>query len=185
MDYQTIPKNHRLPGEFWVFAYGSLIWNPGFKYTQRKKACLRNWARRFWQASTDHRGNPEAPGRVLTLVPHEGATCEGIAYQIHGNIEATLSYLDHRERGGYQRQVLPVEITGPPGETRDMLVYIGDSQHPLFTGPTPIGDISRILTRSHGESGSNLDYYRELATALHRENISDPHITHIARNLPA
>ena len=52
----------------WLFAYGSLIFRPGFAYIERRVAWMHGYARRFWQWSPDHRGTPEAPGLVL-LVP--------------------------------------------------------------------------------------------------------------------
>jgi len=63
----------------WVFGYGSLIWRPAMAYVARRASRIDGWARRFWQASTDHRGTVEAPGRVLTLVESDGAVW-GMAY---------------------------------------------------------------------------------------------------------
>jgi cation transport regulator ChaC len=39
-----------------------IIFRPSFAYEERREAWLKDWARRFWQGSTDHRGVPEAPG---------------------------------------------------------------------------------------------------------------------------
>ena len=66
----------------WVFAYGSLIWRPGFEWTECQKAYLRGWTRRFWQGSPDHRGTPIAPGRVVTLVAEPSEDVYGVAFKI-------------------------------------------------------------------------------------------------------
>ena len=100
-----------IPDSVWVFGYGSLIWRPAIAFRERRVARIRGWTRRFWQGSHDHRGLPDAPGRVVTLVPEPGAWCEGVAYCIAADLAAaTFEGLDHREKNGYQRHDVRLEF---------------------------------------------------------------------------
>ena len=66
----------------WIFGYGSLIWRPDFPFVQSRIGYIKGWRRVFWQGSADHRGTPDAPGRVATIVADERETCIGMAYNI-------------------------------------------------------------------------------------------------------
>ena len=49
---------------FWVFGYGSLMWDPGFGPVETVKARLEGYSRSFCLRSTRYRGTEEAPGDV-------------------------------------------------------------------------------------------------------------------------
>ena len=52
---------------WWVFAYGSLLWNPLFPFAEARPAILRGLHRRFCLRSLASRGTPDLPGLVLGL----------------------------------------------------------------------------------------------------------------------
>ncbi|MCZ6559127.1 MAG: gamma-glutamylcyclotransferase, partial [SAR324 cluster bacterium] len=49
----------------WIFAYGSLMWRPGFAYAASHPATLPGYSRAFCRLSFHHRGTPETPGMVV------------------------------------------------------------------------------------------------------------------------
>src|SRR5260370_1055095 len=82
----------------WIFAYGSLMWDPGFAYAEAQPALLRGYHRSFCVYSPRHRGTPERPGIVLGL--DRGGACKGIAYRVPAaHVAAALHYLGGRDAG--------------------------------------------------------------------------------------
>ena len=166
----------------WIFGYGSLIFRPSFAYEERREAWLRDWSRRFWQGLTDHRGVPEAPGRVVTLVPEPGARCWGMAYRIAPErVEQVLTHLDFREQGGYERHMLQLETRELP--IAEALVYLAGPTNPHYMGPASLEEIAAVVRTAHGPSGANRDYVRLLAEALAQAGEHDAHVTELARLL--
>jgi cation transport regulator ChaC len=171
-------------GDVWIFGYGSLIFRPDFPFVERREGFIRGWARRFWQASPDHRGTPEAPGRVVTLVACADAHCWGVAYRVSAAERGqVLERLDYRERNGYQRQVL--SFFSHAGPLTDVIVYVADPQNPSYVGPEDERQTAAIVRGAHGPSGSNRDYVLRLAAELARLGVEDAHVSSIARAVAA
>jgi len=168
-----------MENDIWIFGYGSLVWRPDFPFRERRPAFIEGWIRRFWQGSTDHRGVPGAPGRVVTLLPETQAICWGMAYNIGGpEAQATLAHLDYREKGGYQveQTVLNFDADIP---TPEGLVYIATPENPNYLGPADPLDIAIQVRASTGPSGPNDEYVLKLAEALRAIGADDPHIFEI------
>ncbi|HZX70862.1 MAG TPA: gamma-glutamylcyclotransferase [Rhodanobacter sp.] len=185
MPVDTAANNRRMDRfakqtEVWLFGYGSLIYKVDFPYIERRPASIRHWARRFWQGSHDHRGTPQAPGRVVTLVPEPDAVCIGMGYLI---APAVFAQLDVREKNGYLR--FATELHLGRGERADGLVYIATAENAAFLGPAPEAEIARHIAASSGPSGANRDYLLQLAAALRELDADDPHVFDIERHLVA
>jgi len=164
----------------WLFGYGSLIYKADFPYLERRPASIANWTRRFWQGSHDHRGTPEAPGRVVTIIEEPGAICHGMAYLVTPEV---FTHLDHREKNGYLRLAIP--ITFEDGGSVEGLVYIATPDNTAFLGEASEQEIARHIARSAGPSGPNSDYLNHLANALRELGRHDQHVFEIERHLAA
>lgn len=172
----------------WIFAYGSLIFRPSFPFLERRAAFLPGWSRRFWQGSPDHRGVPEAPGRVVTLVPDAADVCGGCAYRIEPELAPEiLALLDAREAAGFDRLHRDV-LDAPSGEPfAEALVYVASASNPHFLGPLDEREIAAWVHRSHGPSGPNAEYVLLLHDALLNLGVADPHVEAVVtwlRTLP-
>jgi len=184
----------------WIFGYGSLVWRPAFPHRDRCSAYIEGFARRFWQGSTDHRGLPSLPGRVVTLLPdaampelepsYAPSRCWGTAYEVPvDDPDGVLAGLDHRERGGYDRVELDVFLSelGGSGARRRVrgLVYIAGPTNPNYLGPAPIEAIASQVAGAVGPSGANPEYVFELAASLRAMGADDAHVFDLASAVQA
>jgi cation transport regulator ChaC len=167
-----------------VFGYGSLLWRPDFPHEERVAACLRGMSRRFWQGSPDHRGRPDAPGRVVTLVAEAGAACWGAAYRVEASRwDEIAGRLDARESGGFERVDVELELDGGAPARARALVYVAREGNPNFLGPASLEAICAQVRGARGKSGTNVDYVLRLAAALRALGRSDDHVFQLAESV--
>ncbi|KAI5986393.1 ChaC-like protein [Pisolithus albus] len=168
-----------------VFGYGSLIFKPPPNVISQVPGFLKGYVRRFSQKSHDHRGTPENPGRVVTLIhkedwdhfsasdafPDEDVVW-GIAYTINPLYESEVrDYLDYREKDGYTLETLDVYTIEDGIEkvvVRNAYCYVGRPHNPSFVGSEPLSDLADRIWRSVGPSGRNKGYLYQLAESVRK-----------------
>jgi len=162
----------------WLFGYGSLIFKPDFPFIERRPATISGWTRRFWQGSHDHRGTPDVPGRVVTLIEQIGSQCGGMAYLITPEV---FSHLDYREKNGYWRCAVPLNFLD--GSSEMGLLYLATPDNAAFLGPASEVEIATQIANARGPSGANSEYLLSLAQALRELGQVDEHVFALEREL--
>jgi len=161
------PQFDHAKESLWVFAYGSLIWRPGFDYAERVPARLLGAHRALCVYSFVHRGTPERPGLVLGL--DHGGTCRGIAYRVTAaKRAATLAYLREREQVTkvYIERVRPVVLIGHEEARIQAVCYMIDRSHPQYAGKLGLAEQLHLVRHGHGRSGANREYVLSTVHAL-------------------
>ena len=164
----------------WIFGYGSLMWNPGFKFELVLKSTLMGWKRRIIQPSTDHRGTFSQPGRVATLVADDSGFCQGLIFGVRDDsFDNVKEYLDKREIDGYEMR--GVDVDCKLGITR-CFTYMTIKNENCFEDLSVMRLAQQIIV-AEGESGENIEYFRMLETTLRKFNFIDKHVAQIALEL--
>lgn len=171
----------KMKKQYWIFGYGSLIWNPNFRYSAMAIGYITGWERRFYQGSPDHRGTKDAPGRVVTVLPsrHKESKVWGVAYCLDQNsAEHVLESLDEREQAGYVRETL--EFVVPRGTQWNVLCYRALPCNADYLGEATEEEIASHIAHSKGPSGTNIEYALKLNEALNLMNVDDSHVRKVA-----
>ena len=178
-------------GHLYVFAYGSLIWRPGFAYSAMHPALLRGFHRRFCIWSRRYRGTPEAPGLVLGL--DRGGSCRGVAFRVPGpEAGAVLDYLQEREMPPdeelvYERRVLRVALLdgeGPAaGREVRAVAFVADRTRASYCRPGAAAAAATIA-QGLGQMGPNREYLLNTVAHLRSMGVRDAGLDRIAALLP-
>lgn len=174
------------PRPLWIFAYGSLMWQPDFPVAEARVARASGWHRSFCMWSIHHRGSPEAPGLVLALDRAAGGACDGLALRVApGAEDETLAKVRERElvSSAYLEITLPVDFH--EGGRAETLAYVIDPAHAQYTGALDPEEQARIIARSCGGRGRNCDYLWSTTAHLADLGIADPDLDWLAARVRA
>ena len=167
--------------ELWVFAYGSLMWDPGFPYDSSCAALLRGYHRSFCVYSVRFRGTHEQPGLVLGL--NRGGACRGIAYRVPAaGIAGAVEALWAREMPSATYMPRGVRLA-LADKIVTALAFVANPRHKQFAGKLAFDDSARLIARSSGMRGPNTDYLRNTLRHLDALGVRDTALRKLYRRV--
>ena len=163
---------------FWIFAYGSLMWNPDFTWDARHVATIRGYHRSFRIWSRINRGTPENPGLVLTL--DSGGSCRGLAYRMPPEcVEEEMQRMWRREMtfGSYRPKWLNCVVGD---ETYRALAFTVNRECSGYAGRIPEEVVVEAIASAHGRYGPAHDYLFRTTETLREHGIRDERVERLA-----
>jgi glutathione-specific gamma-glutamylcyclotransferase len=172
--------------DIWVFAYGSLIWNPGFEHVEERLATIHGWRRSFcigWVRL--YRGTPERPGIMLGL--DRGGSCRGVTFRLPPEaMEENLGIVFRREHP--VRWVKPhmhwVTARTKAGPLRALAV-LNNRSDPAYLPDLTEDVVVEALATAAGERGSMAEYLRSTIQHLEERGIHDRYLWRMQERVAA
>lgn len=158
--------------DFWVFAYGSLMWRPEFDYIEVRTAVIRGWHRAMCILSTRYRGQPDAPGLVLGL--DRGGSCRGRAFRVDaGRADEVKAILHEREMitNVYKPRILPARLDD--GRVVDAYGFVARRDHPQYVSGLSPEQAARLIRDAYGAKGPCREYLENTVRHLDELGIRD------------
>jgi cation transport protein ChaC len=168
---QAILARAPRPGRIWVFAFGSLIWNPAFHFVERRTARIHGFHRQFCLWSRAGRGSPERPGLMLSL--ESGGSCSGVAYRLERRAAATeLDVIWRREM--FTMSYRPVwTMARTPKGPEPVIAFSANREHERYVPGLEDEVIARFLATGAGPMGRCCDYLFDTVAHLRQLGIRD------------
>jgi glutathione-specific gamma-glutamylcyclotransferase len=170
-------------GDLWLFAYGSLVWNPELEFREHRLATVHGYHRSLCLWSRINRGTPHTPGLVLGL--DKGGCCRGLVYRLHRrDARAQLRNLWKREMvfGSYQPSWLSARGSSASVQA---LAFVMDRSSPAYTGRLPEAEIMQAIALGVGRYGSCADYVVKSAEGLLAHGIADKRLLRLRERINA
>ncbi|MBF2001559.1 MAG: gamma-glutamylcyclotransferase [Synechococcales cyanobacterium M58_A2018_015] len=168
--------------DIWLFAYGSLIWNPIFHFVERRVGTVHGFHRRFCLWTALGRGTPDNPGLMLGL--DRGGSCRGILYRVAPEVRSELLLVWRREMvvGSY----IPRWVKVIEGDTvRLAIAFIINRSHPFYASKLSLEATVQHLATARGPLGSCADYLQQTVEGLMQSGIRDRRLHQLQRQVMA
>ena len=170
---------------FWVFAYGSLIWNPGFDHIDMRRSVAQGWRRSFCLNLVGWRATPQVPGLMLAL--QRGGACVGVAYRLPDDEpHARMMRLLRREIN-YHEDVAWLRwltLRGADKVFRALTFYCAAPGDPDFVNLDVATQATR-MARAVGPAGSCAEYLYKTVSHLEALGIRDRYLWQLQQMVAA
>ncbi len=175
-----------VPAEgLWLFAYGSLIWNPDFEHEASLPAVAPGWHRAFCFWIRRWRGTREMPGLMMGL--DRGGSCRGIAYRLPDRDHRTqIHRLLDREIDADPPTNAPrwIMIDTPQGRKK-ALSFVANHKGAAYSTLRDRDQVAAVLAQAAGHWGSCAEYLQKTVTALQAQGIVDRGLWDLQRRVAA
>ncbi len=164
-------------GDLWVFAYGSLMWRPGFRFSDCRPGRLYGYHRALCIWSWVHRGTRQVPGLVLGL--DRGGSCRGCVYRVDAREkESVVEYLWERElvTDVYSPRILRIHGTR---ERLRALTFVVARDHPQYAGRLEPEQAAGVVRKAEGRSGHNTEYLGSTLDHLGQMGVDEPYLQRV------
>lgn len=164
------------PGkDLWVFAYGSLIWDPAVYFDEVLRAYAPGWERAFiLRDFAGGRGTPDQPGVMAALDRGEG--CNGVVFRIaEERLEEESKIIWNRERLGPAYSPRFIDVETKLGMIR-AVTFVADKGSLFVPAEMTHAEQVECCAKGRGFMGSSLEYVENLASHLQELGIDDPHL---------
>ncbi|MGB8816902.1 MAG: gamma-glutamylcyclotransferase [Rhizobiaceae bacterium] len=166
----------RLDSDLWIFAYGSLMWDPAFKFAEVRRARAPVHARKFILKDTfGARGSPQAPGLMAAL--DDGAGCDGLAFRIaKDQVKHESGVFWRRELLGHAYRPVFAGIMTPFGDIDALTVVANLGAEVIRQNITREEQILYVAT-GRGFMGTSLEYLENIASHFEALGIEDSEVS--------
>lgn len=171
-------------GDLWVFAYGSLMWDPALRFAEVRHAHVAGHARQFILFDDKGgRGTKEAPGLMAGLDTGDG--CDGLAFRIPAaEVDTETEILFRRELVG--PGYIPAFVSARIGETEEpALTFLADHASPDIRAGISREDQVRYIATGAGLLGTSRDYLANIVGHFALLGIEDAHCEDLLRDVDA
>lgn len=180
----------RRDGDLWVFAYGSLMWDPSIRFAEVRRARVPGHSRRFILKDVyGGRGTFESPGLMAALDQvdplDESTGCDGLLFRIaRDDIEAETRILWQREKilPAYTASFVEAFIAAEPIEA---LTFVADHEAEIIDAALTREEQIHLLATGSGVFGTSLDYLRNIARKFAALGIEDEEVSALLRDAEA
>ena len=170
--------------DLWVFAYGSLMWDPAVYFAEVRRARLPGYRRSFCLVDrSGGRGSAEAPGLMAAL--DHGPACDGLVFRLAAQTadrESEVIWRREMMAPCYKAVFAPVDTAQGRVEA---LCFVADPEADMIDTGISHEDQVRYLATGEGRLGTSREYLENVIEGCRELRIEDPALSALLAEVDA